>query len=273
MRCFREMLGVGLWLSILAAACRETPPAPDVVARIGEEDIPYAEFQGYLEANAGEPEGDLEDRVSTALLDGFIEEYLIFWWAVDEGLVPSSADRRAGVEAITAGLASAKVSQTRVESYYQEHRDRFRRPERVHLQQILLGDRVVAEEVRAEWAAGMPFHDIVALYTQEGLLLGSDEGELAREELPLLFVDAVFGLQPGEVSEVFSADYGFHIFKVTARLPPGTPALEQIEGTIELQLQQREVATGLEQLVERARRRYNVRVFERNLPFEYTGEY
>ena len=73
MRYFREILGVGLWLSILGAACRETPPAPDVVARIGEEDIPYVEFQGYLEANAGEPEGDLEDRVSTALLDGFIE--------------------------------------------------------------------------------------------------------------------------------------------------------------------------------------------------------
>ena len=29
----------------------------------------------------------------------------------------------------------------------------------------------------------------------------------------------------------------------------------------------------IEALVEKARQRYNVRVFERNLPFEYTGEY
>jgi hypothetical protein len=273
MRWARYSLWFGLWLPVIGGGCREVPPGPDVVAEIGAQQVHFSEFQGYLETNAGDPEGDLEDRVSSALFDGFMEECLISRWAVDEGLVPASAGRRAGVDAVTAALAAVEVSSRHVASYYEENRDHYHRPESVHLQQILLGDRVVAEEVRAEWDAGIPFEEIVILYSQEGLLLGADEGDLAREELPLIFADAIFDLQPGKVSEIFAADYGFHLFKVTDRLPPGVPALEEIQDTVWLDLQRREVAEGLHTLVERARRRYNVRVFERNLPFEYAGEY
>lgn len=258
---------------MMAAGCREAPPAPDVVAEIGDHEVRFADFQGYVETNAGEPEGDLEDKVSSALFDGFLEECLISRWAADEGLVPANADRRAGVDAVTTALASAEISSGAIASYYEERREHFRRPESVHLQQILLDDRVVAEEVRAEWDAGVPFLELVALYSQEGLLLGADEGDLAREDLPLIFAEAIFSLPPGQVSEVFVADYGFHLFKVTERLPAGVADLEQVEQVVRRELLRREVAAGLRSLVERARQRYNVRVFERNLPFEYTGEY
>jgi len=258
---------------MIAGGCREAPPPPDVVAEIGDQEIRFADFQGYLETNAGEPEGDLEDKVSSALFDGFLEECLISRWAVDAGLASAGAGRRAGVDAVTAELAATEVSSRAIASYYEARRDHFRRPESVHLQQILLGDRVVAEEVRADWDAGISFLELVALYSQEGLLLGADEGDLAKGDLPLIFADAIFDLQPGQVSEVFAADYGFHLFKVTDRLPAGVPALEQVEETVRRELLRQEVASGLRALVEKARERYNVRVFERNLPFEYTGEY
>lgn len=273
MRRLRSSLRQSLWLSLLAVGCREAPPAPDVVAAIDDQQVHFVDFQGYLEMNAGEPEGDLEDRVSSALFDGFLEECLISRWAVDEGLVPEGSSRRAGVEAVSAELMASGVPSARIASYYDERRDQFYRPQRAHLQQILLSDRVVAEEARAAWDAGMPYQDLVAFYSQQGLLLGSDEGDLAREELPLIFADAIFDLSPGEVSEVFAADYGFHLFKVTQRLPAGVPALEQVEETVRRELLREEVTSGLRRLVERARRRYNVRVFEGNLPFEYTGEY
>lgn len=258
---------------MIAGGCRESPPGPDVVAEIGDQEIHFADFQGYLESNAGEPEGDLVDKVSSALLDGFLEECLISRWAVDEGLVLASADRHAGVDAVMAELAAPEVSSRAITAYYDEHRDSLSRPERVHLQQLLLGDRVVAEEVRAEWNAGIPFLELVALYSQEGLVLGADEGDLARGELPLIFADAIFDLQLGEVSEVFAADYGFHLFRVTDRLPAGVPALDQVEEVVRRELKRLEVTNGLRMLVVKAGRRYNVRVFERNLPFEYTGEY
>ncbi|NIA01509.1 MAG: hypothetical protein GWO83_00005 [Bacteroidia bacterium] len=244
-----------------------------MVAELGDQEIHFADFQGYLESNAGEPEGDLVDKVSSALLDGFLEECLISRWAVDEGLVLASADRHAGVDAVMAELAAPEVSSRAITVYYDEHRDSLSRPERVHLQQLLLGDRVVAEEVRAEWNAGIPFLELVALYSQEGLVLGADEGDLARGELPLIFADAIFDLQLGEVSEVFAADYGFHLFRVTDRLPAGVPALDQVEEVVRRELKRLEVTNGLRMLVVKAGRRYNVRVFERNLPFEYTGEY
>ncbi len=272
MKRLQHFLWLGIGATLLTGGCREAPPAPDVVAEIGDQELHFTDFQRYLEANAGEPGGGLEDKVSSALFDGFLEECLISRWALDEGIVTASASRQAGVDAVLSGLAASEVSARAVASYYDEHRDQLHRPERVHLQQILLGDRVVAAEARAAWDAGMPFREVVALYEQQSLLLGSDEGDLAREELPLIFADAIFDLQPGEVSEVFGADYGFHLFRVTERLPAGVPSLEQVEEAVRRELLRLEVASGLGKLVERARRRYNVRVFERNLPFEYTGE-
>jgi hypothetical protein len=264
-------LGICGWVVI--SGCRHAPPAPDVVAEIGGKAIPFGDFQSYLVANAGEPEGDLEDEVSSALFDGFLEECLITQWAEDDGLVPKASDRRAAVEAVTAELAAVEVSQAAIADFYERHPDQFHRPETVHLQQILLGDRMVAEEARSVWLGGTPFRELVALYSQQGLLLGSDEGDVARDELPLTFADLIFDLQPGEVSEVCRADYGFHLFKVTDRLPAGIPALSELEDSVRRELLRQEVTRGLRELVERARRRYNVRVFERNLPFEYTGEY
>jgi hypothetical protein len=273
MRSLRSTLGLGLLVATFFGGCREVPPGPDVVAEIGDQEIHFADFQDYLQANAGEPEGGLEDKVSSALFDGFLEECLLSRWAVAEGLVSAGASRRAGVDAISAELLKTEASGHQVQSYYDEHRDDLYRPERVHLQQMLLADRVVAEEVRAEWNAGIPFLELVALYSSEGLLLGADEGDLAREDLPLIFADAIFSLRPGQVSEVFAAEYGFHLFKVTDRLPAGVPALERVEEEVRRELLRHEVASGLRSLVVKARQRYNVRVFERNLPFEYTGEY
>jgi parvulin-like peptidyl-prolyl isomerase len=100
-----------------------------------------------------------------------------------------------------------------------------------------------------------------------------DQGELAREDLPPAFTEVIFALEPGQVSEVVQADYGFHLFQVVARLPADVQSVEDARDEVEAALRQEAVDRLLGDLVEEARRRYDVAVHERNLPFNYRGRY
>ncbi len=144
----------------------------------------------------------------------------------------------------------------------------------MRLRQILVEDRVTAERARREIAAGADFGEVARRLSRDpGASAGGDQGELAREDLPPPFADIVFGLQPGEVSEVLAADYGFHLFQVSERLPAEVPPLESVAAEIRRVLAGRRADERLRTLVAEARNRYTVAVYDRNLPFTYRGNF
>ena len=75
------------------------------------------------------------------------------------------------------------------------------------------------------------------------------------------------------VSAPVATDYGFHLFQVVERLPAGTVPMSAVAAEIRETLRRERTEQRLAELVGEARRRYNVRVFGRNLPFNYQGLY
>jgi parvulin-like peptidyl-prolyl isomerase len=144
----------------------------------------------------------------------------------------------------------------------------------VKLRQILTGDRRKAERARREIVAGKPFA-AVARQLSGGPRAdsGGYQGELARADLPPSFADLIFALRPGEVSPIVPADYGFHLFQVEAHQPAEVVPLDAARGEILARLRQQRADEILKSLVREARGRYNVKVYERNLPFGYAGSY
>jgi hypothetical protein len=266
----------------LAAACRPgKPPAPDVVARIGDTEVHYSEFEGYLARTTGDGETVLASDVLSQIFDQFLDEELLVRRAVERGLVrPGSLQRKgAGVrrraidELLRADL-KAQPGEAEVAAYYAAHRGEFARPERVRLRQILTEDRATAEKALRELAAGADFARLAdRLSRDSGAKSGGYQGELSRQDLPPAFADIIFSLQPGQVSRLVPADYGFHIFQVVSRSPAGVVSLEEARGEIAAKLQEGRADRLLAELVRDARRRYNVELYERNLPFEYQGSY
>jgi parvulin-like peptidyl-prolyl isomerase len=129
-----------------------------------------------------------------------------------------------------------------------------------------------------EIAAGADFGavaDRLSRSTESGTSggAGGDQGELSRQDLPPAFADIIFALQPGEVSRLVPADYGFHIFQVTSRSPSEVVPLAAARAEIAERLREQRADELLAELVRDARRRYNVELYERNLPFEYRGSY
>ncbi|HEY4575492.1 MAG TPA: peptidylprolyl isomerase [Thermoanaerobaculia bacterium] len=265
-------------LGVLLAACqRAAPPPPDAVARIGNAEVRYAEFERYVAQTVGEPGGVLGSDVLSELFDQFLDERLLERLAADRGLLRASATPGQGRQAIDALLEKnlrQEPGEAEIARYYQAHRQDFARPERVRLRQILTADRKAAEEARRQIAAGIPFEEVSRRLSRGPRADGGGfQGELARGDLPPSFADLIFALKPGEVSPVVPAEYGFHLFQVTEREPAEVVPLAAARGEILGKLRRQRADQLLGSLVQEARSHYNVKVYERNLPFAYQGSY
>jgi peptidyl-prolyl cis-trans isomerase SurA len=145
----------------------------------------------------------------------------------------------------------ADVTDSDVETYYNEHLDEFpERPETVRLSHIYVSvrpdslayaqARAAAERIRERALAGEDFAELASqLSADPSARKGGDIGYFKRGQLDPRFEEAVFALKPGEISDVVQTRLGFHVIKLTdlrdgeARashiLIPVTPTLSAVE--------------------------------------------
>lgn len=266
---------------LLLTACQRTapPPAPDAVARIGETEVRYSELESYIARTVGDTGSVLGSNVLSELFDQFLDEKLLERLAVERGLVqgtskPRPRHARHAIDALLAEGLRQEPGPGEVAAYYRAHAGEFARPERVKVRQILTEDQATAEKALKAVAAGEPFEEVARRLSRDpSAASGGYQGELTRADLPPAFADVIFGLRPGEVSRLVPADYGVHIFQVMDRQPAAVVPLEQARGEILGRLRRERADRLLRSLVQDARSRYNVSIYERNLPFGYEGSY
>lgn len=259
-------------VSLVVAACGRAVPGPDVVLSLEGEAVSYAAFDAFLASQVGgEEAAALPSDVLSGLFDQFVDQRLLERWARDQGLGDGEA---APLEALVESLEVPAPTPTAVEAVYEASPDRFTRPLRVRLRQILLADEADARRALEELRGGAEF-DAVAerLAPPPYRPVGGDEGIVSRGDVPAAFGEIVFSLGEGEISDVVRADYGFHIFQVVERLPEERLSLAEATPEIRRELERRAADRQLDALVERAAERYNVEVHARNLPFQYRGRY
>lgn len=272
-----EPRGIPLWAAwvllglFCLAACGPGAPAVDVVVQLGDRSVPYAEFEAYLAANAISDAPSLESEVLSGLFDQFLDELLLTRLAEEDG--GAGAGTRAGVAKLVAEAGTA-IERGEIEAFYRAHRDRFLEPERVRVRQILVEDLATAELAARELKADVAFEEVARELSQgPRAQMGGDQGVLSRADLPPEIAHRIFELAPGQVSEIIVADYGFHIFQVSERLAAAEAPLEAAEAEIIEELQERKRGEAVTALLDQASKRYNVKVYSRNLPFGYQGRY
>ena len=244
---------------------------PDVVVRLGERDISYADFEEYLRVNSLDGEVGLASPVLSGLFDQFLFEELLLEAARDQGV--TGADRRRIVDKLVDTRAAAAVGETEVEAYFAEHPEEFDLPERVSLRQILVDDRATAQAALARLRGGEAFEAVARSVQAGDGPAGWVQTDLSRDAVPPLFADTIFALEENEVSEIVEADYGFFIFEVTSHKPSAQLTLDGAAASIRRKLKREAADQALVDLVSDASQRYNIAVFEQNLPFDYRGNY
>jgi len=171
------------------------------------------------------------EQRKTAYMTPEKRAYLIF--GIDENTIASSI----------------AVSDSALQAAYQQQQDRFRTPERVEARHILLmtTDKPAAEvdklkakaqDLLRKLKAGGDFAQLAKDNSQDpgSAVKGGDLGWLVRGQTVPEFEKTAFGLQPGQISEIVTTQYGFHIIQVMkkeqARLRPFAEVKEELRAEL-----------------------------------------
>ena len=134
------------------------------------------------------------------------------------------------------------ATDTDAELFYRLNPEKFVRPERRTVRHILITFNTPAERLQAErqlmelsarLRAGADFAEIALRHSQcptaleDGLV-----GSLPRGKLFPQLDEALYALQPGELSAIVETEVGLHLVRCDAILPPDTIPFEQVRERI-----------------------------------------
>ncbi len=284
------LLAMGLLIAGGACAKKEGVP-PEVIARVGDRLITLGDFKHYLNRNASTDLVQIEPEAASALLDQFVEEALVSEWAAAKGQDVSAEQVAAAVRSDPGSTVMEKRDQMRraklladisaatsmpteeeVRAFYASNSQEFDLGERVRARQILVHDRTLASKIHAELSRGGSFDELSKEHSSAANAAeGGDIGFLGRGELPGMFEDELFRLQPGEISRVIETDSSYHIFRVDDVRPAGMLVLESAAPLIQARLREEALDREMAQTISLARKQIPVTVLTKRLPFAYSG--
>jgi len=129
--------------------------------------------------------------------------------------------------------ASIHVSEGEAEDYFQDHPDACKTEARVRAVQIVLRDPEKAKDVKGRLDAGGDFARIAAeVSIGPEAVRGGDLGMISRGTMPEPLDETLFRLPVGRISPVVKSAYGYHIFKVTEKLPARTRTFDECRGDL-----------------------------------------
>lgn len=136
------------------------------------------------------------------------------------------------------------VSEEDAKKFYDENIQRFSQAEQVRASHILIGTTGLDEAVKAEAKvkiegllkrarAGEDFAELAKANSEDpGSKDKGGEYVFPRGQMVKEFEEAAFSLKPGEVSDVVQTQYGYHIIKLSEKLPAKTGSFEDVKGQV-----------------------------------------
>lgn len=147
--------------------------------------------------------------------------------------------------------ASLTISEADLRRAYSEHRDRYRIPERVRVRHILLKTadkpqnevqalRKRIDDLLKQAKGGADFAALAQKNSDDtaSAVKGGDLDWISRGQTVAEFEKAAFSLKPGQLSDVITTVYGFHILKVEQKELPHVRTFEEVKGDLEKEVQQ-----------------------------------
>jgi peptidyl-prolyl cis-trans isomerase C len=168
------------------------------------------------------------------------------------------------------------VTPEQIKRFYDTNQDSFQHPAQIRVSHILVrvpegasaADRAAAKQragaLLDQLKAGADFAALAHKESQDATSAaqGGDLGYLAKGEMDSTFEKQAFALKPGQLSDVVSTPYGFHIIKVTDRRAAGSTPLAEVEERIRAVLQKFERQKRQADLVAELRKKAKVEVLD-----------
>ena len=132
-----------------------------------------------------------------------------------------------------------------VREFYDKNPDKFKQDEAVRASHILFRVEETADAATKKKAmddaqgvlkqarSGADFAELAKKHSADGSAQqGGDLNFFTRGQMVPPFDQAAFAMKPGEISDIVTTQFGYHIIKVTERRPASTVPFEQVSGRI-----------------------------------------
>jgi peptidyl-prolyl cis-trans isomerase C len=139
----------------------------------------------------------------------------------------------------------APPTDAQVREFYDKNPDKFKQDEAVRASHILFrvdetADAATkkkamdqAQSVLKQARDGADFAELAKKHSADGSAQqGGDLNFFTRGQMVPPFDQAAFAMKPGEISDIVTTQFGYHIIKVTERRPAATVPFEQVSGRI-----------------------------------------
>ena len=136
-------------------------------------------------------------------------------------------------------------SDAQVREFYDKNPDKFKQDEAVRASHILFrvdetADAATkkkamdeAQSVLKQARSGADFAELAKKHSADGSAQqGGDLNFFTRGQMVPAFDQAAFALKPGEISDIVTTQFGYHIIKVTEHRPASTVPFEQVSARI-----------------------------------------
>ncbi|MEY9977150.1 peptidylprolyl isomerase [Lysinibacillus sp. RC79] len=129
---------------------------------------------------------------------------------------------------------SVDISDEEVAQYFEDNKDNYGQKEEVLASHILLEDEATAKDVLAKIKAGEDFKELAKTYSIDSSTNedGGEIGYINRGQMDEKFEEAAFGLEKGSVSDIVQTSDGYHIIKVTEKVPAEEAVFEDIKDEV-----------------------------------------
>ncbi len=172
-------------------------------------------------------------------------------------------------ELIAKETENLKVSNSEIESYYKENSDKFVRGPGADVYHIFLNEESSALKVLDLLDGGEDFSKIAEIHSQDGSVsvggyLGYQEFE--NSQLVEEFMEEVRDMEEGEVRGPVKTQFGYHIIKVeNVNEDEWTEDLDRVSKNIEETLKAEKINEVMDSLIQKAKDKYGVQVYEDNI--------
>ncbi len=166
-----------------------------------------------------------------------------------------------------------EVSIAAAREYYKKNPDQFTEPTNAWARHVLIKVKRDASDVEMNQAkekanlvlqkakAGADFATLARDYSEgPNAFKGGDLGFFARGEMVKSFDEAVFKLQPGQISDVVRSELGFHVIKLEEYKDPESIPFKKVEDKIKAFLTQKESNERFENYINQLKEKADIKI-------------
>jgi peptidyl-prolyl cis-trans isomerase C len=194
-------------------------------------------------------------------------------------------------EAVLERELGIKVSDEAVKKFYDDNPSKFEQPEMVRASHILIGTRdeankelpedqksikhKKAEDVLKRARAGEDFAKLAKENSDDpGSKDKGGEYQFARGQMVPEFETAAFSLKTNQISDIVTTQYGYHIIKLSEKIPAKKVELEKVAPDLKEYLKQQEMQKhqqDLQAYLDKLKKDSGVEIMDENLKLKQTA--